>query len=133
MGIKSKLNKCKEIVSEHGLWYLIKKIGRFIRYKFKQLVNKSAFIYGKNYKRYTKQIKEILKEENYDAVVVFDSRVGWNIPLFQRSQHMANELTDKGFLYFYRTSEQFDPHIKDIEKLKDRLFLTNMSDYALQN
>ena len=65
--------------------------------------------------------------------MIFDSRVGWNIPLFQRSQHMANELTDDGYLYFYRTSEQFDPHIKTVEKLKNRLYLVNMANFALQN
>ena len=46
---------------------------------------------------------------------------------------MANELTDDGYLYFYRTSEQFDPHVKTVEKLKDRLYLVNMANFALQN
>ncbi|MDU7643469.1 MAG: glycosyltransferase, partial [Clostridium perfringens] len=111
----------------------IKRVLRYIKRRIKDKLDNNALTYRKNYEEANAIFHKILKKEKFKAVVVFDSRVGWNIPLFQRSQHMANELTDDGYLYFYRTSEQFDPHVKTVEKLKDRLYLVNMANFALQN
>ena len=122
-----------EVLKEDGLIEVIKRVLRYIKRRIKDKLDNNALTYRKNYEEANAIFHKILKKEKFKAVVVFDSRVGWNIPLFQRSQHMANELTDDGYLYFYRTSEQFDPHIKTVEKLKDRLYLVNMANFALQN
>lgn len=122
-----------EVLKEDGLIEVIKRVLRYIKRRIKDKLDNNALTYRKNYEAANAIFHKILKKEKFKAVVVFDSRVGWNIPLFQRSQHMANELTDDGYLYFYRTSEQFDPHVKTVEKLKDRLYLVNMANFALQN
>ena len=122
-----------EVLKEDGLIEVIKRVLRYIKRRIKDKLDNTALTYRKNYEEANAIFHKILKKEKFKAVVVFDSRVGWNIPLFQRSQHMANELTDDGYLYFYRTSEQFDPHVKTVEKLKDRLYLVNMANFALQN
>ncbi|EHK2306287.1 glycosyltransferase [Clostridium perfringens] len=122
-----------EVLKEDGLIEVIKRVLRYIKRRIKDKLDNNALTYRKNYEEANAIFHKILKREKFKAVVVFDSRVGWNIPLFQRSQHMANELTDDGYLYFYRTSEQFDPHVKTVEKLKDRLYLVNMANFALQN
>lgn len=122
-----------EVLKEDGLIEVIKRVLRYIKRRIKDKLDNNALTYRKNYEEANAIFHKILKKEKFKAVVVFDSRVGWNIPLFQRSQHMANELTDDGYLYFYRTSEQFDPHVKTVEKLKDRLYLVNMANFALQN
>ncbi|MDU4071286.1 MAG: glycosyltransferase [Clostridium perfringens] len=122
-----------EVLKEDGLIEVIKRVLRYIKRRIKDKLDNNALTYRKNYEEANAIFHKILKKEKFKSVVVFDSRVGWNIPLFQRSQHMANELTDDGYLYFYRTSEQFDPHVKTVEKLKDRLYLVNMANFALQN
>ena len=122
-----------EVLKEDGLIEVIKRVLRYIKRRIKDKLDNNALTYRKNYEEANAIFHKILKKEKFKAVVVFDSRVGWNIPLFQRSQHMANDLTDDGYLYFYRTSEQFDPHVKTVEKLKDRLYLVNMANFALQN
>ncbi|ELC8416474.1 glycosyltransferase [Clostridium perfringens] len=122
-----------EVLKEDGLIEVIKRVLRYIKRRIKDKLDNNALTYRKNYEEANAIFHKILKKEKFKAVVVFDSRVGWNIPLFQRSQHMANELTDDGYLYFYRTSEQFDSHVKTVEKLKDRLYLVNMANFALQN
>ncbi|MGL5634658.1 MAG: glycosyltransferase [Sarcina sp.] len=127
------LDNFKRIIKEEGFLALLKKICNDIGYRIYCIRSKSRMTYNKNYNRYHAHFTKILAEEKYEAVVVFDSRVGWNIPLFQRSQHMANELTDKGLLYFYRSSEQFDKDITETQKLKDRLHIVNMANYALNN
>ena len=125
--------RTREVLKEDGLIEVIKRVLRYIKRRIKDKLDNNALTYRKNYEEANAIFHKILRKEKFKAVVVFDSRVGWNIPLFQRSQHMANELTDDGYLYFYRTSEQFDPHIKTVEKLKDRLYLVNMANFALQN
>ncbi|RUR35068.1 glycosyltransferase family 1 protein [Clostridium perfringens] len=125
--------RTREVLKEDGLIEVIKRVLRYIKRRIKDKLDNNALTYRKNYEEANAIFNKILKKEKFKAVVVFDSRVGWNIPLFQRSQHMANELTDDGYLYFYRTSEQFDPHIKTVEKLKDRLYLVNMANFALKN
>lgn len=125
--------RTREVLKEDGLIEVIKRVLRYIKRRIKDKLDNNALTYRKNYEEANAIFHKILKKEKFKAVVVFDSRVGWNIPLFQRSQHMANELTDDGYLYFYRTSEQFDPHVKTVEKLKDRLYLVNMANFALQN
>ncbi|NGU67263.1 glycosyltransferase [Clostridium perfringens] len=125
--------RTREVLKEDGLIEVIKRVLRYIKRRIKDKLDNNALTYRKNYEEANAIFHKILKKEKFKAVVVFDSRVGWNIPLFQRSQHMANELTDDGYLYFYRTSEQFDPHIKTVEKLKNRLYLVNMANFALQN
>ena len=133
MSIGRVARRTTEVLREDGLIEVIKRVLRYIKRRVKSKLDNNAITYKKNYEEANAIFHEILQKEKFKAIVVFDSRVGWNIPLFQRSQHMANELTDDGYLYFYRTSEQFDPHIKTVEKLKDRLYLVNMANFALQN
>ena len=133
MNLKFLIKKYINISNDYGFKALLKKIFKSIKYRVISSFNKNNFTYRKSYNKYHNELKNIIYGENYHSIIVFDSRVGWNIPLFQRPQHMARELSNRGFLYFYRTSEKFDLEIKTINKLKDRLYLINMSNYVLQN
>lgn len=114
---------------------LIKKIIQLLKcYKFNFILKKiNIFKYKRIYNKYYEMINSILSYEKYHSIIIFDSRVGWNIPLFQRPQHMAIELSKKGFLYFYRSSEQFDFNINGVKKIKEKLYLVDMSNYIFQN
>lgn len=85
---------------------LIKKSIQLLKsYKFNFILKKiNIFKYKRIYNKYYEMINSILSYEKYHSIIIFDSRVGWNIPLFQRPQHMAIELSKKGFLYFYTTT-----------------------------
>ncbi len=133
MNFKDLIKKGIKISNNFGLKVMLNRVLRSIKYRIITFVNSSSYNYRKTYDLYYNELKNIINYETYNSIIVFDSRVGWNIPLFQRPQHMARELSDKGFLYFYRTSERFDSNIKGIKKLKDRLYLINMSNYVLQN
>lgn len=133
MNFRVLIRKCIKVSNDIRFKVILKKILRSIKYRVLASFSKGSFKYRKIYSKYYNELQNIINCEKYHSIVVFDSRVGWNIPLFQRPQHMARELSNKGFLYFYRTSEQFDYEIKGIKKLKDRLYLVNMSNYVLQN
>lgn len=61
-------------------------------------------------------------------IVIFPPLVDWNIPLFQRPQHMANWLAKKGALVIYGSGawkfDSADGHFQ----LDDRLYWTNKLD-----
>lgn len=133
MKLKLLIKKSIQLFKNYGFKFILKKICKSTKYKINICFNKNSFKYKRAYSKYYKQIDDILNFEQCHSIIIFDSRVGWNIPLFQRPQHMANELSKKGFLYFYRSSEQFDLGIDGIKKIKDRLYLVNMSNYVLQN
>ncbi len=133
MNFRLMIKKCIRLSREYGSKLILKKIYRAIESRINIFFNKNSFDYKRIYSKYYKEIKGILNCEKYHSIIIFDSRVGWNIPLVQRPQHMANELSKKGFLYFYRTSEQFDFNINGVRKVKDNLYLVDMSNYVLQN
>lgn len=132
MNIEFILAKVKRTFKQEGILTLIKKTLKYMYYRIKSFIYNKGMYYS-HYRKYSNEFYNILSTENYDFIVVFDSRVGWNIPLFQRSQHMASELSKKGILYFYRTSEQYDQDIKGIKKIQDRLYLVNLSNPAVQD
>lgn len=133
MKLKLLIKKSIQLSKDYGFVFMLKKVYKYIKYKINIPFDKDSFKYRRAYNSYYNEISNILDCEEYHSIIVFDSRVGWNIPLFQRPQHMANELSKKGFLYFYRSSEQFDSHIDGIKKIKERLYIVNISNYTVQN
>ena len=60
-----------------------------------------------------------------DRVFLWTEHFGWNIPLFQRPQHIARCLAQKDCTYFYYTVPQFDPDVEDYKQLGPNLYLVN--------
>jgi hypothetical protein len=70
------------------------------------------------------QIKNILKREKYERIVVWRSPFGWNVPLFQRPQHIARQLSKQKCLVFYEVTTKTDV-VNTIKKQEDNLYLVN--------
>ncbi len=78
-----------------------------------------------NRKRYEKHLNDILKQNIYRrGIIIFPPTVDWNIPLFQRPQHMAIKLSEQGYLFFYCTSNQYD-RVFGFEKIQENLYITD--------
>lgn len=54
------------------------------------------------------QLKKIIKGHEGKEVIIFPPLLDWNIPLFQRPQHIALNLAKQGYLYFFCTSNHYD-------------------------
>lgn len=67
----------------------------------------------------------ILKENLNKPIVVFHPYIDWNIPLFQRPQHIALNLSKDGFLYFFCTKNSQYDSIKGFKPHGDSIYLTN--------
>ena len=76
------------------------------------------------------QINEILKNENYSRIIVWRSPLGWDVPLFQRPQHIARQFARKDCLVFYEITLNTD-NVETIGKAEDNLYLVNFENYTI--
>lgn len=52
-------------------------------------------------KKHEKELQNILKVHKGKKIIVFRPFIDWQLPLFQRPQHIARELSALGYLYFF--------------------------------
>ena len=75
---------------------------------------------------FTRKIDKLIKQINQtaDQIILFPYVVDWNIPLFQRPQHMARCLAQQGYTYIFFTGSTYDK-IYSYEKKEENLYIVN--------
>ena len=125
--MKDKISKLFSVYKKDGFKVFFKKCCNYInsnyfdRFSLRVLFNK---------RKYVNIIKDILNNSEYDRIVVWRSTFGYNVPLFQRPQHIANNLANLNTLVFYEVTSMTDD-VKTIYKLKDNLYLVNFNNRLL--
>lgn len=128
--MRNKINKIITIIKKDGLLIAIQKTYKYIRATYLSKINLFSYIYVKiNSKKIEKQIDEILNSD-YERLIIWRSSFGWNVPLFQRPQHIANNLSNHECLVFYEITTVTDK-VKTYKKIKDNLYLINFNNVAL--
>lgn len=128
-----RIDKVMKLYKNHGLEGLVTFARYFVSYKIENGINDNNYVFRNKYAAASAEFSTIFTEEKYEAIVVFDSRLGWNVPLFQRPQHMFNELSKKGFLVIYRSNKHFDKDVKSIEKQNSLLYVVDIGARAVVN
>ena len=64
----------------------------------------------------------------YRGVFVQEPTIGWNVPLYQRPQHMATALGRLGYLVIYRTIDVSVDAIDGFREVAKNVWLTNASE-----
>lgn len=82
-------------------------------------------------KRIAIEIDKILENDNYDRVIIWRSNFGWNVPLFQRPQHIALNLSKQKCLVFYEVTH-FTDKVRNLKKIKDNLILINLENKSIK-
>ncbi len=124
--MKEKFSKLINVYKKYGFIGFLKKLYAYIVANY---LNKISFAVFFNPQKYRKQIKEIL-EGDYTRVVLWRSSFGYNVPLFQRPQHIANNLTKQGCLVLYEVTTMTD-RVKTIKPFGDKLYLVNYNNILL--
>lgn len=120
--MKDKISKFINVTKRDGL---LKTINKTITYIMANYINKInikkriKFRFEKD--KLSKQIDKIL-ESNYDRILIWRGSFGWNVPLFQRPQQIANCLSDENCLVLYEVTRMTDK-IDFIKKEKNNLYL----------
>lgn len=74
-----------------------------------------------------RELRNIIHAHKGMHVIIFPQLVDWNIPLFQRPQHIALNLAKQGFLYFYCTPNVYDK-VNGFSQISDNCYITNRYD-----
>jgi glycosyltransferase involved in cell wall biosynthesis len=75
-------------------------------------------------KNYKINLNNIIEKHKNKKIIIFKPVVDWNIPLFQRPQHIAINLARKGYLYFYCTPGVYD-EVDGFNEIEDGIYLTD--------
>lgn len=125
--MKEKISKLVNVYKKYGFIGFIKKLYAYVVANY---LDKISFKVIFNKKKYKKIINNILNENKYERIIVWRSSFGYNVPLFQRPQHIANNLTKNKCLVLYEVTTMTDK-VKTIKKHSDNLYLINFNNIAL--
>ena len=67
----------------------------------------------------------------YHRIIIWKSTFGWNVPLFQRPQHISMNLAKQNCLIFYEVTTMTDK-VKNIKKINDNLYLINFNNIPIK-
>lgn len=125
--MKEKLSKLVNVYKKYGFIGFLKKLYAYVVANY---LNKISFAVFFNPKKYRRIISEILTASDYERIVLWRSSFGYNVPLFQRPQHIANNLVKNGCLVLYEVTTMTDK-VKTVKKHSDNLFLLNYNNILL--
>lgn len=124
--MKDKISKIISVIKKDGMLKTLIKVARYINATHISRINIFYYIdMCVNKKKVIKQIEEMLNV-SCDRIVIWRSRVGWNIPLFQRPQHIAVNLAKQNTLMLYEVTNMTD-RVKKYKKISDNLYLINFN------
>lgn len=90
------------------------------------------FASSSRYSKLTLEIKDILSKEKYERIIIWRSPFGWNVPLFQRPQHIARQLARKNCLVLYEITKKTD-NVNTIKEQEKNLYLVNFENYFVNS
>ena len=128
--MKDNISKLKNLVKKYGLAGTIKKAAGYIysNYLVKLSVKERIYV-AVNKKKFIEGIDRILSKNSYDRIVIWRSSFGWDVPLYQRPQHIFSNFAKQRTLVFYEVT-RFTDDVKRIKKQADNLYLVNYANTA---
>lgn len=125
--MREKLSKLVNVYKKYGFCGFMKKLYAYIKANY---LDRISFTVWLRPGRWRRELRRVLEEESYDRVILWRSSFGYQVPLFQRPQHIANGLARGGCLVFYEVTTMTD-RVKTFRKLTDRLYLFNFNNFRL--
>ncbi len=129
--MKDKFHKIVSVFKKYGFLETTKKIysymysNVFIKFNLilmlKTIANKKKYIY---------ELNKIINDEKIDRIIIWRGNFGWNVPLFQRPQHIAKCISDNKTLVFYEVTKMTD-NVDAFKKQKENLYLINFKNTFL--
>lgn len=127
--MKDKLSKFKSLIKKYGFIETINKVLSYILSKIINIFNSMNFIKNNKVSRI---LDEILSKNSHERIIIWRSNFGWNVPLFQRPQHISLGLSKQNCLVFYEVTH-FTDKIKTLKEINNNLVLINLENKSIQN
>jgi len=129
--MKDKFHKIISIIKKDGVFTAIKKVFKYVKSRYLSKINIFSYIYLKiNYKKIKNEVDEILNKK-YDRIILWRSSFGWDVPLFQRPQHISKNFANNQCLVFYETTTVTDK-VRTLKKIYDNLYLVNLNNNEMK-
>lgn len=125
--MKDKITKLVNVYKKHGFIGFIKKCYAYVVANYIDTISLKTIIFKNKYK---KELENIIKSSKVKRVILWRSSFGYDVALFQRPQHIANNLSKEGCLLFYEVTTMTDK-VKIFKKKKDNLYLFNFNNKKL--
>ena len=130
--MKDKINKIHSVYKKYGLFEMCRKLLKYVNTNYFSKINIfSNFMFYLNKNRIKKELEMLLNNKSFDRIIIWRGKFGWNIPLFQRPQHIANSLSNHRCLMLYEVTK-FTDNVSTIKKQKENLYLVNFNNKPLQ-
>ncbi len=128
--MKDKISKLKNLVKKYGLSGTAKKAADYIYSNYLvRLSVKERLCIALHKKKFAAGIRKVLSKGGYDRIVIWRSSFGWNVPLYQRPQHIFSNFAKQRTLVFYEVT-RFTDDVKRMKKQEDNLYLVNYANTA---
>ncbi|WP_186786110.1 methyltransferase domain-containing protein [Paenibacillus agilis] len=121
----SNIGKFFKSIKNNGVKVTTKKVYSKLKKKYINIRYKSENEYN---------LQKILSHHKDKPIIIYPPLLDWDIPLFQRPQHIALNLSDCGYLYFYCTINHYD----DVRGFKEyegypNLYITDQYELLMKN
>lgn len=128
--MRDKISKLKNLIKKYGFAGTVKKAADYIRSNYLVRISlRERIIITLHKKKIAAKIDRILERDSYDRIVVWRSSFGWNVPLYQRPQHIFSNFAKQRTLVFYEVT-RFTDDVKRMKKQADNLYLVNYANSA---
>ncbi len=124
--MREKFSKLVNVYKKYGFSGFCKKLYTYV---VGNLLGRIGFAVLVQPEKYRQLVREMLA---WDAqrVILWRSSFGFNVPLFQRPQHIARNLAKNGFLVIYEVTTMTD-RVKTLKKMSNGLWLFNFNNIPL--
>lgn len=122
--MNDKIAKVISVFKKDGVKVAAGKAARYISTAFKKHM---GIAYKIDFKKRCGEYEALIDRAlsgGFDRVLIWRSSFGWNVPLYQRPQHISLAMSKKSCLVFYEVTSMTD-RTKAIEKYSDNLYLVN--------
>ena len=121
-----KISKVISVFKKDGILVAFGKVFRYASTAFKKHMGLAYKLdFSKRKEEYKKLIYTALASD-YDRILIWRSSFGWDVPLYQRPQHISLAMSKKRCLVFYEVTSMTDK-TKAIEEYAPNLFLVNFN------
>ena len=121
------MSKLRNVYEKYGFMGFCKKLYAYIVANYLDKISLKVLF---NKKKYRNIIRDILLNGDYDRIILWRSSFGYNVPLFQRPQHIANNLAKNRCLVFYEVTTMTD-NCKTLKKHINNIYLFNFNNICL--
>lgn len=127
-----KFKKLILMLKNYGIFGTIRKVHNYLYIHVFSKFNIFEYIYLLfTYTKIKKELIDILDSNKYDRIIVWRSSFGWNVPLFQRPQHISKIFSNNNCLVFYEITTVTDK-VKAYKKVQDNLYLINFNNCVMK-